>query len=79
MRGKVDAAPAVAARPAEGGELVIVADAAGKIVALAAGDGEPLWEFDAGGGFSAGAAVAAGKVVLASDDGTVWCFGTTVR
>jgi len=78
MRGKVDAS-AVVARRADGGDVVIAADAAGKIVALAAGDGAPLWEFDAGGGFSAGPAVAAGKVVLASDDGTVWCFGTTGR
>jgi outer membrane protein assembly factor BamB len=75
MRGKVDASAVVARRQTDGAEVVIVADAAGKIVALAAGDGEPLWEFDAGGGFSAGAAVAAGSVVLASDDGTVWCFG----
>jgi outer membrane protein assembly factor BamB len=39
-----------------------------------AASGDPAWEFDAGGGFSAGAAVAAGRVVLASDDGILWCF-----
>jgi outer membrane protein assembly factor BamB len=54
----------------------IVADAAGKIVVLDAATGELRWEFDAGGGFSAGAAVAAGRVVIAADDGTVWCFAT---
>ena len=80
MRGRVDGSPVVVAvvgsaaadpgpRPA-----VIVADAAGKIVVLDTATGEPRWEFDAGGGFSAGAAVAAGRVVIAADDGTVWCF-----
>jgi outer membrane protein assembly factor BamB len=54
--------------------VAIVADASGRIAALDAASGEPAWEFDAGGGFSAGAAVAAGRVVLASDDGILWCF-----
>lgn len=75
MRGKVDASPIVAATR-EGGPVTIVADSAGKIVALDAATGETAWEFDAGGGFSAGAAVAAGHVVIASDDGTVWCFAS---
>jgi len=76
MRGKVDASPIVA--NAEGGRSVaVVADSAGKIAALDATTGEPAWEFDAGGGFSAGAAVAAGQVVIASDDGTVWCFSSS--
>ncbi|NCY03053.1 MAG: hypothetical protein EBX36_09135 [Planctomycetia bacterium] len=39
--------------------------------------GETAWEFDAGGGFSAGAAAAAGRIVIASDDGTVWCFAAS--
>ena len=52
----------------------VVADAAGKVAIIDAATGETLWEFDAGGGFSAGAAVAAGRVVLASDDGILWCF-----
>jgi len=79
LRGRVDGSPVVvsiagpgAAPPRPG---VIVADAAGKVAVLEAADGTVAWEFDAGGGFSAGAAVAAGRVVLASDDGTVWCFG----
>lgn len=78
MRGKVDASPIVAT--IEGGQTVaIVADSAGKIVVLDAATGETAWEFDAGGGFSAGAAAAAGHVVIASDDGTVWCFASPVR
>ena len=77
-RGKVDASPVVvmASSPAGGDRSVAVfADAAGRIAAVDAASGEAVWEFDAGGGFSAGAAVAAGRLVIASDDGTVWCFG----
>jgi len=79
LRGRVDGSPVVVsitgpgATPARPG--VIVADAAGKVTVLDAADGGVAWEFDAGGGFSGGAAVAAGRVVLAADDGTVWCFG----
>ena len=79
LRGRVDAAPAVVAITTAGGpprQGVVVADAAGKVSVLDAATGEVAWEFDAGGGFSAGAAVAAGHVVLAADDGTVWCFAS---
>jgi outer membrane protein assembly factor BamB len=81
MRGRVDASPAVVT--ATGGKadpaavarpVAIVADAKGGIAALEVASGEPAWQFEAGGGFGAGAAVAAGRVVIASDDGTVWCF-----
>jgi outer membrane protein assembly factor BamB len=78
MRGKVDASPIVAATEA-GRPVAIVADSAGKIAALDAATGETVWEFDAGGGFSAGPSAAAGHVVIASDDGTVWCFESHVR
>jgi outer membrane protein assembly factor BamB len=78
MRGRVDASPVVVELlPAEDGPAVaaaILADAAGKVVALAASTGEPLWEFDAGRGFGGSPAVAQGRIVLAGEDGTVWCF-----
>lgn len=78
MRGRVEASPAVVmATGPDGGQaraVAIVADSAGKIAVLDAATGEPAWEFDAGGGFGGGAAVAAGRVVFASDDGIVWCF-----
>ena len=83
MRGRVDASPVVVAltgaaegvtRDTTAPLLAIVADSAGTIAAVNAATGEPAWSFDAGGGFSAGAAVAAGRVVIASDDGTIWCF-----
>jgi outer membrane protein assembly factor BamB len=78
MRGRVEASPVVVsatgpdAAPAR--PVAIVADAAGTIAALDAASGEPAWEFDAGGGFGGGAAVADGRVVFASDDGILWCF-----
>ena len=80
-RGRVDASPVIVhlAGDAPGGDGdrlgAIVADSAGKISLLHAADGERLWEFDAGGSFTASAAVADGAVVIASGDGTVWCFG----
>jgi outer membrane protein assembly factor BamB len=38
-------------------------------------DGSDCWEFSAGGGFSGSPAVVRDRVILASDDGVVWCFG----
>lgn len=77
MRGRVDAAPVIVNAVRDAAEprpAAVVADAAGKVAVLDAATGEPLWEFDAGGGFVAGAAAASGRIVIASDDGTVWCF-----
>lgn len=87
MRGRVDAAPVIVmatggkgdATAAKPREVAIVADAAGKIVALEAATGTQAWEFDAGGRFTAGPAIAGGRVVVASDDGTVWCFESEDR
>jgi hypothetical protein len=78
MRGRVEASPAVVAATGPDGAparaVAIVADSAGRVAAVEATSGEPVWEFDAGGGFGGGAAVAADRVVLASDDGILWCF-----
>ena len=74
-RGRVDGSPVVAAVGDGTRRVAIVTDAAGRIAALDTASGAPAWEFDAGGKFTAGPAVAAGRVVAASDDGTVWCFG----
>ena len=78
MRGRVDASPVVVEATTAGRRLpvAIVADAAGSIAALDAATGASVWQFDAGGGFDAGAAVADGHVVIASDTGTIWCFGS---
>lgn len=80
MRGRVDGSPVVvhlggAAADASGGLAAIVGDSAGKVVVLRTTDGEILWEFDAGNGFASSPAVAAGCVIMASGDGTIWCFG----
>ena len=81
MPGRVDASPVVVT--ATGGASVptaparsvaIVADAKGTIMAIDVASSEPAWQFDAGGSFAAGPAVAAGKVVVASEDGSIWCF-----
>ena len=81
MRSRVDASPvAVRVRgeksstqePIEG---IIVADTAGEIKILQNHDGSDCWEFSAGGGFSGSPAVVRDRVVLASDDGVIWCFG----
>ncbi|MBL6832046.1 MAG: PQQ-binding-like beta-propeller repeat protein [Pirellulales bacterium] len=77
MRGRVDSSPVVlqAAIGAESpAEVAVIGDAAGRIAALRSSDGEIVWEFDAGSGFVASPAVADGCLVMATDDGTLWCF-----
>lgn len=78
MRGRVEASPAIVSITGPDGaaerRVAIVADSAGTIAALDAATGTVVWDFDAGGGFGGGAAVADGRVVLASDDGILWCF-----
>ena len=81
MRSRVDASPvAVRVRDEKSSteeptESIIVADTAGEIKMLQNHDGSDCWEFSAGGGFSGSPAVVRDRVILASDDGVVWCFG----
>lgn len=74
MRGRVDASPIVIHIDGDDAEAVVVGDSAGRIVALHSESGDILWEFDAGGDFVGGAAVADGRIVFANGDGTIWCF-----
>lgn len=79
LRGRVDASPVIVAaaeRDQPARETVVVADASGTVLLLDAESGAVAWEFAAGGRFDGGAAVAAGRIVIASDAGTVWCFGS---
>jgi outer membrane protein assembly factor BamB len=81
MPGRVDASPIVVT--ATGSEsdaataarsVAVVADAKGTIMAIDVASGDPAWQFDAGGSFAGGPAVASGHVTIASEDGTIWCF-----
>jgi outer membrane protein assembly factor BamB len=38
--------------------------------------GKSLWEFEAGAPISASPAIVPGKVVVGSQDGKLYCFGT---
>lgn len=79
-RGRVDAAPAVALATGPGNaagkprHVAIVADAGGTIMAIDVPSGEQVWRFEAGGRFAAGPAIAAGRVFIAAEDGTIRCF-----
>ena len=74
VRGRVDGSPVVVHEEGSQRLVALVGDSAGRIAALNATDGKPVWEFDAGGGFTSSPAVADGHVVMAAEDGTIWCF-----
>jgi outer membrane protein assembly factor BamB len=42
---------------------------------LDAATGKKLWEYEAGSALSASPAISDGKVLIASQDGRVFCFG----
>lgn len=79
-RGRVDASPAVCLATGPGDaaaaarNVAIVVDAGGTLLAIDVATGEPAWRFEAGGRFAAGPAVAAGRLFIASEDGTLRCF-----
>ena len=37
--------------------------------------GKKVWEYEAGGDFTASPAVADGRLVIGNTDGTLYCFG----
>ena len=47
----------------------------GRLYALDRKTGGKLWEYEAGGGFTGSPAVADGRLVIANDNGVVYCFG----
>ena len=59
---------------------VFVGSADGRLYALGSGKtGEKVWEYEAGGDFAGSPAVAAGRLVIGNDDGTLYCFGEATK
>ena len=69
-RQRVDASPVIVK------DRVFVAAGDGRLYGLDLGTGKELWQFEAGGGFTGSPAVAARRLVIASEDGVVYCFGS---
>jgi outer membrane protein assembly factor BamB len=67
-RGKVDSSPLVV------GDWVLVGSHDRKFYALDLATGRKLFEFAAGAAIAASPAVAEGRVVIANDEGDVFCF-----
>jgi outer membrane protein assembly factor BamB len=57
------------------GSRVYIGGNDGKLYVLDAASGKSLFEFDAGGPMPASPAVAAGRLVIGSQDGKLFCFG----
>ena len=70
---EVISSPALSGRA--GDQVMFVGDLAGKVFAIRASDGARLWQYTTGGFVYGSAAVAAGKVFIASSDGFLYAFG----
>jgi outer membrane protein assembly factor BamB len=57
------------------GERVFFGSGDGRLYALDRKTGEKSWYYEAGGQFTASPAVAAGRMVIGNQDGTLYCFG----
>lgn len=64
----VDSSPVVV------GERVFIGGGDGRVYGLSL-KGEKVWDYEAGGKFSASPAVADGKLIIGNDAGTLFCFG----
>jgi outer membrane protein assembly factor BamB len=47
----------------------------GRLYLVALADGKEVWHYDVGEAITASPAVAGGKIVVGSEDGSVYCFG----
>ncbi|MEM6331087.1 MAG: PQQ-binding-like beta-propeller repeat protein [Planctomycetota bacterium] len=74
VRSRVESSPVIVRGP-QGAARVVAATARGRLLMLDAASGETLWQYDAGGGFAGSPAVAAGRLLIANTDGTLYCFG----
>jgi outer membrane protein assembly factor BamB len=68
-RSRVEASPVIA------GGRVILATSRGRLLLLDLADGKEVWDYEVGGAFLAAPAVVDGKLLIANDDGTLYCFG----
>ncbi|QDV24964.1 Outer membrane protein assembly factor BamB precursor [Aureliella helgolandensis] len=69
LRKRSDASPVIA------GQSVVVAAADGRILRYDLRTGKELWMFEVKGSFIGSPAVADGRLVVANDRGTLFCFG----
>jgi outer membrane protein assembly factor BamB len=58
------------------GDRVFVGSADGRIYAIDGKTGKERWRFEAGGALVASPAVAAGRLVIGTDAGDLYCFGS---
>jgi outer membrane protein assembly factor BamB len=65
----VDGSPVIA------GDALIVGTMDGRLVVLALADGRQRWSYEIGGPIAGSPAVAAGMVIVGSDDWSVYAFG----
>ena len=56
------------------GDRVFVADKSGVLAALALTDGQVVWRFEAGDAFAASPAIAAGRLVIGTEMGVLYCL-----
>ena len=57
------------------GSNVYFAATDGRIYAVDRKSGKQTWTYEAAGGFVGSPAIADGRMVIASDEGVVFCFG----
>jgi outer membrane protein assembly factor BamB len=67
---RIDSSPVIV------GDRVFVGAADGRLYGLDLRTGKQDWEYQASGGFTGSPAVADGKLVIATDRGVVYCFGS---
>ena len=75
VRSRVESSPLIVSSDG-GADRVIAATTRGRLLMLNGADGETLWEYDAGGAFLSSPAVTDGRLLIANDNGTLYCFGT---
>ena len=62
-------------KPVIAGNRVFVGSSDNRLYVLDLQTGQKQWEFDTGGAITASPAIAGGCVVIATQNGTVYCFG----